>query len=87
MNPADIWSKHWTHNSVWHSPPLLIFGQGDTFDFDVDGQSKPGQTGKAQQAVYFAAGILTLLFLCLPIMLSQVMTGSIKTIMIPSMCM
>mmetsp|Transcript_35402 Transcript_35402/g.85673 ORF Transcript_35402/g.85673 Transcript_35402/m.85673 type:complete len:213 (-) Transcript_35402:8-646(-) len=61
MNPADILSKHWTHNSIWRSLQPLLFWAGDTMDcYQVD-DAKPGKTSnKKKQVVQFP---LTLLFL------------------------
>jgi hypothetical protein len=29
-NPADVLSKHWSHNEVWRTPKPLLFWLGDT---------------------------------------------------------
>ena len=31
-NPADILSKHWGYDQVWHLLQPTLFGQGDTAD-------------------------------------------------------
>ena len=33
-NPADIASKHWSHNKIWHVLQPLLFWKGDTLYLD-----------------------------------------------------
>ena len=37
-NPADIVSKHWSHNKIWHVLQPLLFWKGDTIILDTPRQ-------------------------------------------------
>ena len=47
FNPADILSKHWSHQAAWKNllKPLM-FWAGDVTNMEEDSEKKPKKTGK-----------------------------------------
>jgi hypothetical protein len=48
-NPADILSKHWSHNAVWHTLQPLLFWSGDTMECFLSEDDRATRKEQQQQ--------------------------------------